>query len=255
MPQDQAARKDISNPAKLLRALIHATGITDCKQLSEMLAIPVRTLQRLKLEVAEAVDTATANDAKHAISGAATSAISGVSSANDAISGASGASRAHASKENPTGLVITSVVQKDSSNEESQKPTPALALQAFEAYNAAALRCALPQAVRLTKDRQRKLTARLKEHGLDGWSKALVNLEASKFLRGENNRGWRANLDFLLQPESFNKLLDGSYAGQQSAKPKPTASAAPPTSYHEHDRAVADISKRLLDQALSGSRL
>lgn len=112
MPQDQTARKDISNPAKLLRALIHATGITDCKQLSEMLAIPVRTLQRLKLEVAETVDTATANDAKHAISGAATSAISGASTANDAISGAS---RTHARNEPPTGVVLSKPVEESSS--------------------------------------------------------------------------------------------------------------------------------------------
>jgi hypothetical protein len=115
MPQADTPRKDISNPAKLLRALIHATGITDCKQLSEMLAIPVRTLQRLKLEVAETVDTATANDAKHAISGAATSAISGVSTANDAISGATGASPSRACIELPSEVLITEEKKEDSS--------------------------------------------------------------------------------------------------------------------------------------------
>ena len=114
MPQADIPRKDISNPAKLLRALIHATGITDCKQLSEMLAIPVRTLQRLKLEVAETVDTATANDAKHAISGAATSAISGASTANDAISGASGASPSRACIELPSEVLITEEKKEDS---------------------------------------------------------------------------------------------------------------------------------------------
>lgn len=113
MTQIVTARKDISNPAKLLRALIHATGITDCKQLSEMLAIPVRTLQRLKLEVAEAVDAATANDATHAISGAATSAISGVSTASDAISGASGASPSRARIELPSEVLITEEKKKE----------------------------------------------------------------------------------------------------------------------------------------------
>jgi hypothetical protein len=121
MPQTQTARKDISNPAKLLRALIHATGITDCKQLSEMLAIPVRTLQRLKLEVAETVDNATANDAKHAISGAATSAISGASTANDAISGASGASPSRAYIESPSEILSTEE-QIDSPSSVPPKP-------------------------------------------------------------------------------------------------------------------------------------
>jgi hypothetical protein len=36
-------------------------------------------------------------------------------------------------------------------------------------------------------------------------------LERSAFCRGENDRGWRADFDFLLQPKSFTKLLEGAY--------------------------------------------
>jgi hypothetical protein len=100
------------------------------------------------------------------------------------------------------------------------------ALQAFEAYNATALRCGLPQAAKLTPDRQRKIIARLRDYGLDGWQLALANIEKSAFLTGSNDRAWRANLEFMLQASSFAKLHDGSYgngrhAGAAIASTKP----------------------------------
>lgn len=96
-------------------------------------------------------------------------------------------------------------------------PTPGDALKAFEAYNATALRCGLQQAARLTPDRQRKLIARLRDYGLDGWTRALANVERSSFLTGKNDRGWRATLDFLLQAQSFGKVHDGGYGNGRHA--------------------------------------
>jgi hypothetical protein len=63
----------LSNPAKLLRAYMAATGITDAKQIAAELDIPIRTIQRLKLEVACAmggVASATAKCANDAMDGA-----------------------------------------------------------------------------------------------------------------------------------------------------------------------------------------
>lgn len=97
--------------------------------------------------------------------------------------------------------------------------TPFEALKAFEAYNATALRCGLPQAAKLTPDRQRKIIARLKDYGLDGWSQAMTNLERSSFLTGGGKDGWRANLEFVLQASSFGKLHDGGYGNGRHAAP------------------------------------
>jgi uncharacterized protein YdaU (DUF1376 family) len=104
-------------------------------------------------------------------------------------------------------------------------PTPSQALEAFNAYNETALRCGLPQASRMTPDRQRKIIARLRDYGLDGWGRALKNIETCDFLRGSNNTGWRASLDFLLQASSFAKAHDGVY-GRGEARPKPISDAA-----------------------------
>jgi len=76
----------LSNPAKLLRGYISATGTTDSRELAAALDIPLRTIQRLKLEVACAMD-GVSDGAKDAISGACASN----TSANDAMGGAGGA--------------------------------------------------------------------------------------------------------------------------------------------------------------------
>jgi len=88
--------------------------------------------------------------------------------------------------------------------------------KAFDNYNLAAAEYGLPLAEKLTEDRRRKLRARLKEHTLEGWNRALTNIEGTPFLRGENDRGWRADLDFLLQPTSLNKVLEGAYGDDDS---------------------------------------
>lgn len=54
-------------------------------------------------------------------------------------------------------------------------------------------------------------------------------VRASPFLRGDNDRGWRASLDFLLKPESFAKLMEGAYdpaPGGRRQRPEPRSSMA-----------------------------
>ena len=85
------------------------------------------------------------------------------------------------------------------------------------AYNATALELGLPQAAKLTPDRERRIVARLKDYGLEGWHKAIGNLRASKFLTGGTDIGFRADLDFVCQAKSFGKLHDGGYAGGRNA--------------------------------------
>jgi hypothetical protein len=90
---------------------------------------------------------------------------------------------------------------------------------AFDEYNETARRLNLPVATSLTDGRRKKLRARLGEHGLKGWLQALHNLAELPFCLGKGGRGWKANLDFLLQPSSFQKVLEKTYeqgTGQQS---------------------------------------
>lgn len=124
-------------------------------------------------------------------------------------------------------------------------PTPSDALRAFEAYNQTALRCNLQQASKMTPDRQRKIIARLKDYGIDGWTQALANIERSSFLTGRNDKGWSANLDFMLQASSFSKLHDGAYGNGRHTAEKRPAYAMPTlrleTEDQKHRRLVAEL--------------
>ncbi len=103
--------------------------------------------------------------------------------------------------------------------------------QAFDAWNTLARKSGLPVAAKLNQARRTKLRQRLKDcGGLAGWHRALERLAASPFCLGDNDRGWKANFDFLLQEASFLKLVEGAY-GQRSngsgsgRKEKPSAGA------------------------------
>lgn len=124
MPDNQLPGKSsLSNPAKILLAYMRCSGITDAKTLAADLDIAIRTIQRLKLECAGAMDGVSSDNgscANDAISGAiepandATCAINGVSDAPNtpdmALVPIIEPSRAHATKESPSEIVIYSEV-------------------------------------------------------------------------------------------------------------------------------------------------
>lgn len=95
----------------------------------------------------------------------------------------------------------------------SAEPTnpPLTAKEVVEAWNERMAPQGFPAVKRITGTRQRQLVARLRENDIDDWQKAFSAIERSPFLRGENDRGWRADFDFLLQPKSFTKLIEGAY--------------------------------------------
>lgn len=80
-----------------------------------------------------------------------------------------------------------------------------------EAWNELAEAKGLAKVVKVTDTRRKQIQARIKEYEPDDWSKALTAIYKSKFLCGENDRGWKADFDFLLQPKSFVKLVEGAY--------------------------------------------
>jgi hypothetical protein len=88
---------------------------------------------------------------------------------------------------------------------------PLTADEVVEAWNTRMVPQGFPAVRRLTGHRQRQLAARLRENTIDDWRDAMSALEKSRFCKGDNDRGWRADFDFLLQPKSFTKLLEGAY--------------------------------------------
>jgi uncharacterized protein YdaU (DUF1376 family) len=100
------------------------------------------------------------------------------------------------------------VISEANASSSSAKPDDVKA--AFEIWNEAAQRLGLPRAEKLTERRRRDLRARLAEGGMPRWRAAIRAVEASKFCRGLKG-DFRADLDFVLQSRSFQRLLEGSY--------------------------------------------
>lgn len=97
---------------------------------------------------------------------------------------------------------------------------------AVRQWNATAEQFGLTQVQSLNDTRRKKLLARLKEcGGLDGWTVALEKIAASSFLCGKNDRGWRADFDFVLRQSSFTKLMEGGYDNREVAARSSVASA------------------------------
>lgn len=99
--------------------------------------------------------------------------------------------------------------------------------EAFDEWNALASRLRLPVAKALSDTRRKQIRSRLASAGLPGWREALAAVEASPLCRGDNDRGWTADLDFVCQPKSFNKLREGSYAPKSKPGTGPPRSTTP----------------------------
>lgn len=96
--------------------------------------------------------------------------------------------------------------------------------RAVEIWNEIADRHKLAKVRILNKQRETALFLRIKEaKSFQAFAEAMRKVESSPFLLGQNNTGWRASFDFVLQPSSFAKLLEGVYdRGSAPSAPAPT---------------------------------
>ena len=72
----------------------------------------------------------------------------------------------------------------------------------------------LPRWREMSSKRRKAAEARLRERSLDGpggWREVIERINASAFLRGSGRDGWRASPDWILQPDSAAKVLEGKY--------------------------------------------
>jgi len=91
-----------------------------------------------------------------------------------------------------------------------------------ELYNRVCM--SLPNVQKLTDSRKRKLTARWKEMpDIEQWKRLFNEVEQIPFLKGENDRGWKASFDWLIENDSnITKVLEGQYRREKNgAEEKP----------------------------------
>lgn len=70
----------------------------------------------------------------------------------------------------------------------------------------------LPKVEKISDKRIKHMKNRLMhEPNLDYWKEVILRLSNSSFCLGNNSSGWRASFDFLLQPDTHIKVMEGKY--------------------------------------------
>lgn len=76
----------------------------------------------------------------------------------------------------------------------------------------------LPKCARLTAKRSKAIARILKNYSEDEILTVFNNLENSDFCKGNNDRGWRASIDFILNEEKFVYTLEGRYNNKRTGR-------------------------------------
>ena len=72
----------------------------------------------------------------------------------------------------------------------------------------------LPRCHGLTATRAAHVRRRLAERSVEDWREVFRRVNASAFLRGENDRSWKADFGWIVQsPDNALKVLEGKYDG------------------------------------------
>jgi DNA-binding Lrp family transcriptional regulator len=69
-----------------------------------------------------------------------------------------------------------------------------------------------PSVRKLTPGRSKEIVNRLATYTMDDFKAVFENAENSSFLKGDNNRKWSANFDWLIAERNIVKVLEGNYA-------------------------------------------
>lgn len=102
--------------------------------------------------------------------------------------------------------------QEPSKVKSSDDDAPLSVKELVQDWNDFAKPLGLPLVVVLSDARKKKAASRLKRFpDVKLWQRAFASIRGSPFCLGENERGWKADFDFLLQDKSFAKLIEGSY--------------------------------------------
>lgn len=110
----------------------------------------------------------------------------------------------------------TPAAAADKPSKNHQSEAKASSQRVVDHYNLAAEKHNWPKVRVLDASRRQTLRLRLNAHGEAMLIEAIDAMCASPFIRGEGRTGgWRPDFDFLLQPISLRRLLEGFYGADE----------------------------------------
>jgi hypothetical protein len=119
----------------------------------------------------------------------------------------------------PQPLRATPAAAADKPSKNHQSEAKASSQRVVEHYNSQAKKHKWPQVRVLDASRRQQLRLREKAVGEKGLIEAIDAMAASPFLRSKGKAdGWKPDFDFLLQPQSLRRLLEGFYGADAPLK-------------------------------------
>lgn len=94
------------------------------------------------------------------------------------------------------------------------------------AWNDLAGELHLPKVESLSKTRKSKAGARVRDGLLDRWGEVSTALRGSRFHLGDNDRGWKADFDWLCTADGWRKLVERARAGPAPARFAPSKTSS-----------------------------
>ncbi|WP_278625621.1 hypothetical protein [[Clostridium] symbiosum] len=93
-----------------------------------------------------------------------------------------------------------------------------------------------PRLVKLSEARKKAIRARLNTgYTVDDFRRLFKTAEQSDFLKGKNNRNWRATFDWLISDANMAKVLDGNYENRKKeAEPDATEGRSATDYYRQY---------------------
>ena len=76
----------------------------------------------------------------------------------------------------------------------------------------------LPKIRALTDKRKKAIIKLMKLYSKEDIEKVFELANGSDFLIGNNDRGWKADIDFILRDDKFVSILEGKYGGKKRSK-------------------------------------
>jgi hypothetical protein len=122
-------------------------------------------------------------------------------------------SRHRVKKKRKSNVDVTPYSSTSTSLKDKKTVTFALFMEVWNSHES------LTQIKLATQGRRRKFTARLKEPAFgDNWRQIVERIAGTPFLCGDNERGWKADVDWILgNSTNYAKVLEGKYESQRPA--------------------------------------
>jgi len=106
-------------------------------------------------------------------------------------------------------LPTTNNNDKKVNNEENEKNKSKEVAEVVSFYND--LSCKFPKCKKVSATRRAQINARLDEYGFDNVVETIRTASMSTFLNGGNDRGWKADLEWITKDANYTKITEGKY--------------------------------------------